>query len=469
MKSSYKIENNPYKTHWYNRRAAYWIDKHLDRDSGDMGQIEVIRLDPAPGVAPSEKPPVRIFLGTEPGQYRATRVFVWSVMQVRNPARQYEIHLMSNIAGIPRVSWKTGFTNYRYAIPHLAGNTGRAIYNDVDQIYLTDPAALFDMEMGGKGVLAISVKENSVMLIDCDRMAPMWTLDDVKAGKTHDHFKRAMEAGGLFGEMPGTWNSRDGEFPIAQTDCLHYTTLHTQPWKPFPSLLVYRDNPLGQVWHDLEKSADAAGYLLFTKERPSAEFHRLIAQYQQMHDAPEIFPGSQVRKYFAAIADLARETGATGILDYGAGKAINYQTIPGEPDDSPWRQSTALPGIRVRCYDPGHAPFAELDGDERHDGVISTDVVEHLSPFDVPWVIDEMFGLARKFVFIVAACYPAIKTLPDGRNAHTTQQQPYWWHTQMALAARRHPGLRWQLTCQQKGRLGRRQTIFTEASALPLD
>jgi hypothetical protein len=182
MQKSYKIKNNPYKTHWYNRRMSYWIDKDPGRDSGDMKEMEVIRLDPVPDVTPSEKPPVRIFLGTEPGQYRATRVFVWSVMQVRDPARCYEIHLMSNVAGVPRVGWKTGFTNYRYAIPHWAGNAGRAIYNDVDQIYLTDPARLFDMEMDGKGVLAISLKENSVMLIDCDRMGPLWTLGDVKAG-----------------------------------------------------------------------------------------------------------------------------------------------------------------------------------------------------------------------------------------------------------------------------------------------
>ena len=30
----------------------------------------------------------------------------------------------------------------------------------------------------------------------------------------------------------------------------------------------------------------------------------------------------------------------------------------------------------------------------------------------------ELFKLANKFVFIVIACYPAKKTLPDGRNVH---------------------------------------------------
>lgn len=458
---------NPYKTHWYHRQMAYWLDKDPGRDSGDMQEMEVIRLDPQPGTKASSKPPVRIFLGTEPGQYRATRIFVWSVMQVRDPARAYEIHLMSNVAGIARVGWKTGFTNYRYAIPHWAGNAGRAIYNDVDQIYLQDPAGLFDMDMKGKGVLAISVKENSVMLIDCEKMGKLWTLADVAAGKKHDHFKGAMADADLFGEMPGTWNSRDGEHPVEQTNCLHYTTLHSQPWKPFPGYLRYREGPLYSLWHDLEKSADEAGYLMFTKEQPSAEFGRLIAQYQQMHDTPETFAGYQIKKHFTTVANLVRATGATEILDYGSGKAINYDTIPGEPEDSPYRQSDALPGLRIRCYDPGHAPFSDI-GEGRYGGVISTDVVEHLSSADVPWVIDEMFSRASGFVMIVAACYPAVKTLPDGRNAHTTQQPPYWWHVQMALASRRYPGVRWTMIAEEKGKLGRKQNVFTEASPSPL-
>lgn len=458
---------NPYKTYWYDRQIAYWFDKDPGRDSGDTAEIEVIRLDPLPGTTPSDKPTVRIFLGTEPGQYRATRVFVWSVMQVRDIARGYEIYLMSNIADVPRVGWKTGFTNYRYAIPHLAGNTGRAIYNDVDQIYLTDPAHLFDMDMAGKGVLAISVKENSVMLIDCDLMGTIWTIDDVRAGAKHDHFKGVMDRAGLFGRMPGTWNSRDGEYPVKETDCLHYTTLHTQPWKPFPSMLRYRPNPLGHVWHDLEKSADKAGYLLFTKDHPSAEFRRLIAQHQQMHDTPEIFAGHQIKKDFATVANLVKATGAKEVLDYGSGKAINYQTTPGEPDDSPWRQSEALPGVRIRCYDPGHAPFADI-GRGTYGGVISINMVEHLAPFDVPWVIDEMFARSSGFVMVVAGCYAAVKTLPDGRNAHTTLQPPHWWHVQMAMASRRHPAVRWTLICEEKGHSGDRRRIFTDASASPL-
>ena len=52
-----------------------------------------------PGATPSSLPPVRIFLGTEEAQYRAERIFFYSIEKVRDPGRVYEIHLMKNVAG----------------------------------------------------------------------------------------------------------------------------------------------------------------------------------------------------------------------------------------------------------------------------------------------------------------------------------------------------------------------------------
>jgi hypothetical protein len=205
---------------------------------------------------------VRIFLGTEPAQHRAERVFLFSLEKVRDPARAYEMHLMKDIKGIDRKGWKTGFTNYRYAIPEWAGGKGRAIYNDVDQIYLADPSKMFDMDMKGAGVAAISGAETSVMLIDCEKMLPIWNLKAVREGKGHAHFKAAMSGKKLWTPLNEAWNSRDGAVPVEKTKCLHYTTLHTQPWRPFPDQLSYNPSPLAYVWHNLEKEADAEQYAL---------------------------------------------------------------------------------------------------------------------------------------------------------------------------------------------------------------
>ena len=125
MAKNFKKESQ-FKTRWYHRMPRYWLQKDLVRPEGVRETPEVFRLDVGPGVKANRKPPVRIFLGTEAGQFRAERVFVWSVMQARDPARVYEIYFMKDLKGYDRTGWKTGFTNYRYGIPTMGGGKGRA-------------------------------------------------------------------------------------------------------------------------------------------------------------------------------------------------------------------------------------------------------------------------------------------------------------------------------------------------------
>ncbi|MDZ7826030.1 MAG: hypothetical protein U5R48_08495 [Gammaproteobacteria bacterium] len=82
--------------------------------------------------------------------------------------------------------------------------------------------------------------------------------------------------------------------------------------------------------------------------------------------------------------------------------------------------------------------------------MISTDVLEHIPEEDIGWVLDDLFGHAGKFVYVVAACYPAKKIMPDGTNAHCTLQSPTWWEGQMRMAAARNPGVSWASRAQEK-------------------
>lgn len=52
--------------------------------------------------------------------------------------------------------------------------------------------------------------------------------------------------------------------------------------------------------------------------------------------------------------------------------------------------------------------------------MICTDVLEHCPEEDIPWIVDELFAFARKFVYANIACFPARKQLPSGGNAHCT-------------------------------------------------
>jgi len=231
---------------------------------------ERITLGVRAGLAPSDEPPVRIFLGSEPAQHRAERVFVWSIERVRDPSRVYEIHLLKGLSGFDRRGWTTGFSNYRYAVPHYASANGRAIYNDVDQIYLADPAGLFDSELGGHGYLAVEPDDPSVMLLDCARMGAIWTLEAARRDSKASLQRRAAQASGVYGRLAPEWNARDGEYRAGRSRLLHYTNLHTQPWCPFPERFVYQHHPQEELWFELERGADAAGFQLFSRERPSA-------------------------------------------------------------------------------------------------------------------------------------------------------------------------------------------------------
>lgn len=245
---------------------------------GMRTQPECVVLGVRDGVAPSLKPPVRIFVGTEPAQYRAERVFFRSIAQVRDPSRVYEIYLMKELAGFDPRGWLTGFTNYRFAIPHFAGGAGRAIYDDVDQTYLADPGELFDIDLSGHGFLALLDRDTSVMLIDCARMVSVWTLEAAQRERRESMEARARRVPSLWGQLDPAWHARDEEYVPGRSKLLHYTAIHMQPWQPFPRRYAYQRNPAGQVWVDMEHAANAAGYQVFSVSYPSAQYKALLAQ-----------------------------------------------------------------------------------------------------------------------------------------------------------------------------------------------
>jgi hypothetical protein len=122
-----------------------------------------------------------------------------------------------------------------------------------------------------------------------------------------------------------------------------------------------------------------------------------------------------------AIAGLVEATGARRILDYGSGKGYQYLKD---------RIHERWGGILPHCYDVGvwqlrHRPTGLFDG------VICTDVMEHIAEWDVEDVLADVFGLLRvdapTFAYFNIFCNPAGKTFPDGTNVHLTVKPPEWW------------------------------------------
>ncbi len=413
-----------------------------NRGPGTRAQPQAVVLR-ARGSAPSAKPPVRIFVGTEPGQYRAERVLVWSIEQVRDPSRTYEIHLMKDLVGFDRRHWLTGFTNYRFAIAHLAGGAGRAIYNDVDQIYLTDPAELFDADMQGHGYLALSPDDTAVMLIDCARMAPIWPLDLVRRERRKSIEARARAVSGLWGELPRPWHARDWEYDAGRTRLLHFTTIHTQPWQPFPRAFAYLPNANGPVWLDLEHTADCAGFHLFTADAPSDAYAPRLAQ---LRGAPG--GGSRARRPDVVVGapDLARllaEAGAETVLDYTFG--VDDGSAAGDTQQ-------AYGARRVQRHDPAVPGLAAPPRSQgRFDAVVGRAGLERIPDDDVPWVVDELFAAAERLLYVVVADEARRDVLGDGTVLRIRSRGRAWWESHFAAASLHHPAVRCRLVFARRG------------------
>ncbi len=403
----------------------------------------VVRLEARAGTPASGKPPVRIFLGTQDEQGRAERVFFYSIERVRDPARVYEIHVMKGLSGYVRKGWRTGFTNYRFAIPDYAGRAGKAIYNDVDQIYTADPALLFDLELGEHGYLAVSASDTSVMLLDCARMAEWWNLDTATHGHKDQLLGKVNGQRGLWGPLDAGWNARDVEFVEGRSMLLHYTAMHTQPWHPFPKAYAYRHHPLGEVWYRLERAADAEGYQVFTRERPSAQYEDVVAQYSRSPGGdtgqPALPPACEKLAAALEVQSVLQLDLAT--LGRIAQPVAPTQCHPRERG-GPGQAMEQLP------WTPAFAGVTS-ENDQRaktFDALIAADLLQRLPGEDVPWLLDEMFGRAGRLVYVAVDCQDAASSL--------CVREPGWWRAQIAAAAARHPDVAWRLDAIDRSRRG---------------
>ncbi len=400
---------------------------------GTRTQLERVVLGVRAGTAPSAQPPVRIFVGTEPGQHRAERVFIWSIEQVRDPARVYTVYLMKDLAGFDRRGWLTGFTNYRFAIPYFAQGHGRALYNDTDQLYLADPGALFDTPLGKAGFLSIHGHDTSVMLLDCEQMAAIWTLEAAQQQRRQQLEAAARAVPGLWGALDPDWNARDTEYAPKRSKLLHYTTIHAQPWQPFPQRFAYQHNPVGQVWFDLEQTADAAGYQVFQAQRPSVGYQTLCARLRDASPGPRPAPrNGHSREFQEQVEKLRATTPQRTLLDYSFGL-------------SPFL--TRRPDPLVSHYNPACAAPAPAAGPVA-DGVVCTATLDFLPDEDVPWMLADLFHHARRFVCLAVSHGSCAYPLPHGPPLRGRARPLAWWRAHLDRLSPRYPGVQWHLTIE---------------------
>jgi hypothetical protein len=119
-------------------------------------------------------------------------------------------------------------------------------------------------------------------------------------------------------------------------------------------------------------------------------------------------------KHGELVSQLLTKVDARSLLDYGCGSRCSLLETLRLP-----------PGVVYEGYDPCVPEFAadplpaEL--------VVCIDVLEHIEPDLLDNVLDHLASLCEPYGYFTIHTGPAKKTLPDGRNAHLTQQPLAWW------------------------------------------
>ena len=147
-----------------------------------------------------------------------------------------------------------------------------------------------------------------------------------------------------------------------------------------------------------------------------------IEEYKKYHrEQNDYGNGGALKFHKRHIDDLIQDTKAETLLDFGCGKGDVYKV-----NDWDWPMPT--------LYDPAIPEYEELP-DGPFDGVLSTDVMEHIPENQIPEIIDQIFSRAERFVYLGIANNEAHDVLSNGTNAHVTRQSVEWWANQVELHA----------------------------------
>jgi len=159
-------------------------------------------------------------------------------------------------------------------------------------------------------------------------------------------------------------------------------------------------------------------------ENYSDYYYQVIEKYKIFHKngiknlhGDSTFLGYSLTKWIIKIKEIIKINNATSLLDFGCGKGFLYSN-KFKIGDNEFKNLSDFWGIEnILLYDPGVEKFSTYPN-KRCDGIICTDVIEHIPEKDVMNFIDELFKLSNKFIFFVIATIPASKYFDDGKNIH---------------------------------------------------
>lgn len=191
---------------------------------------------------------IRLFIGAA-----ANSIDLESQMVAEYSARKLcslplEITWMQQAAKGPYAGWNCGsgrtpFTHYRWSLPAMCGFEGKAIYTDVDFLFMADLAELWIQTVPGVFLAKVGKKglhKTCCMLFDCAK-AKGHVPDLPGLRKMADPqgtlFKYFTERPELYSGFEGDWNAIDvkgyDDIHDPRIKAIHYSRIETQPSVPY--------------------------------------------------------------------------------------------------------------------------------------------------------------------------------------------------------------------------------------------
>lgn len=137
-------------------------------------------------------------------------------------------------------------------------------------------------------------------------------------------------------------------------------------------------------------------------------------QQQQLHETTEY--GTAAQHYGPLVSQIIDKLEISHLLDYGCGRKMGLL------------KSLKTRGkLTYQAYDPGAGLEELATAPIPAQMVACIDVLEHIEPEYLDNVLDHLVSLTEVVIFLTVHTGPAMKLLPDGRNAHLTQQDMDWW------------------------------------------
>jgi hypothetical protein len=137
------------------------------------------------------------------------------------------------------------------------------------------------------------------------------------------------------------------------------------------------------------------------------------------------------------VLDLAAKAEAKSVLEYSLGAEDAGGGALGGID-------CGGAGLAIARYDPATRALSERPS-SRFDGVACLEGLDFLPDEDVPWVVDELFGYARRLVYAAVSDRALSKPLPGGTRLDSRPRDRSWWYEHFETAAARHPDVHWKL------------------------